>query len=156
MRYLQAAEEATCNALPCRYDSHTNTCSDTTDVHSPQVVAGVPAADAAVLATSYIVMLLAGILVRLLVLEQQPDGQWATAVIAAYLLCMQRISTWKTESSWIITQFYGLFGCCKARRVRSHIRQMAADMQCRHTGRGCRSHFSAGAADLRGRAPGTS
>lgn len=51
-------------------------------------MACVPAADAAVFATCHIVVLLAGVLVRLLVFEQQPDGQRAiaVAVIAAHPL----------------------------------------------------------------------
>jgi hypothetical protein len=52
-------------------------------------VACVPATYAAVLPAGHIVVLLAGVLVRLLVLEQQPDGQRAiaTAFIAAHPLC---------------------------------------------------------------------
>ena len=57
-------------------------------------MACVSAADAAVLPAGYIVVLLAGVLVRLLVLEQQPDGQRATvAIIAAHTLCTDRRCT---------------------------------------------------------------
>jgi hypothetical protein len=58
-------------------------------------VARIPAADAAVLPAGYIVVLLAGVLVRLLVLEQQPDGQRAIAiaVISAHPLCTDRRCT---------------------------------------------------------------
>lgn len=59
--------------------------------HSPQVVAGVAAADAAVLAAGHIVVLLPGVLVRVLMLKEQSDGQRA-AIIASHPLCTKHKS----------------------------------------------------------------